>query len=260
MRAYRLLRQEIDNVLRLKRRAVPHAAGVDPGVMRSLERDGVHVIANYWSASRCDQARAEIDRLVDEYRDRIWVDAVQSDHRVLGANRVSAPIAAFFDDEMCRGVVRTYERSDDICGHTLAAKLVYRDANPGSGGGWHRDRPDRRQTKAILYLSDVEQADGPFQYLRASHRPSEILRDLVHEDFEFNQSRFEDVQVDALVRRAPQRVHTITGAAGTLVLADTRGIHRGMPMTRRGGTRYALTNYYWTDAAIPEHIARLLVG
>jgi hypothetical protein len=224
-----------------------------------LRCQGYYVVRNYWPAARCEAVRAEIDRLIQKYRSQIWVDAVESDHRVIGADRVSPLVAEFYHDELCTGVVRAYEKSDHISGHTLAAKLVYREGNPGSGAGWHRDRPDRRQTKAILYLSDVEEADGPFQYLAGSHRPAQMLRDLVREGFEFNQSRFEPAQVDALVRRKPDRVATITGAAGTLLLVDTRGIHRGMPMTRRDGVRYALTNYYWTDAYIPEHIAKLLV-
>lgn len=229
-------------------------------MLADIRREGAHVIHSYWSSAQCARVRDEIDRLLDVHRGALWIDAAGSDHRMFGADRVSPSIAGFYDDEFCGRIVRSYERSTNVSGFTLAARLDYREANPGSGGGWHRDRSDRRQTKAILYLSDVDETLGPFQYLAGSHRPIRIIRDVLRENLDLDQTRFEDDRIQAAIARHPEWLRTMTARAGTLMLVDTRAIHRGMPMTRAGGVRYALTNYYWTDAPIPEHIARLLVG
>ncbi len=255
----RLIRQEWDNYRRDRRRPAITDAAV-AGVLGNIRREGVHVIPGFWSASRCEEARHEIDRLLAGHREFVWTDAVESDHRLMGADRVSALIADFYRDALCTGVVQAYEGSARQSGFTLASKLVYRHGNPGSGGGWHRDRPDRRQTKAILYLSDVDEGLGPFQYVAGSHRSLRIIRDALRGDFGVDQSRFDDAEVAALVDGDRDAAKTVTGGAGTLILVDTRALHRGMPM-RRDGVRYALTNYYWSDADIPEHIApRVLPG
>ena len=47
------------------------------------------------------------------------------------------------------------------------------------------------------------------------------------------------------------RVSTLSGAQGDLIIANTFGIHRGAPVT--AGTRYALTNYYYPNG-IPSHM------
>ena len=39
------------------------------------------------------------------------------------------------------------------------------------------------------------------------------------------------------------RIKTLEGKAGTLILVDTSMIHRGKPLNH--GSRYAITNYYY---------------
>src|SRR5947208_506487 len=53
---------------------------------------------------------------------------------------------------------------------TILAKVI--DAIPennGSGDGWHRDGHSF-QFKSILYLSDVNDTNGPFEFLPGSHK------------------------------------------------------------------------------------------
>jgi hypothetical protein len=62
--------------------------------------------------------------------------------------------------------------------------------------------------------------------------------------------RVSDGSVAALMARAPERHRVACGPAGTLVLADTTGIHRGRPLI--AGERIALTNYYYPARALSE--------
>jgi hypothetical protein len=254
----RTIKQEAVNSLRdLKRGHLPSVEVSDEKVLAALADTGIYIVNDFWSANQCATAIATIDSLLDTYADHIWKDAAGADYRIFGADRVSPVIQPFYRDPFITRIVQAYERSETIRGFTLAAKIAYKVNNLGSGGGWHRDRADARQIKALVYLSDVDAQHGPFQYFTSSHKSSQVIKDQVVEGFDFNQNRFEDAEVDAVIRKAPERLMTVLGKAGTLVVMDTRGIHRGKPIET--GERYALTNYYWSDMEIPPHVASLIV-
>jgi hypothetical protein len=125
---------------------------------------------------------------------------------------------------------------------TLAAKLIAKPGNKGSGQGYHRDSMYERQIKAFLYLSDVAEENGPFQYMVGTHTKGSVLRTLDLPHIENNLKRFRGPELDDWRHRQRIRLETITGSAGDVILADTRGVHTGIPIL--SGSRYALTNYY----------------
>ena len=69
--------------------------------------------------------------------------------------------------------------------------------------------------------------------------------------------RFNEEEVRKMEEYSNENIQTLTGKAGTLILVDTRGIHRGKPIEE--GERYALTNYNWITSKIPTHIKKLTV-
>ena len=132
---------------------------------------------------------------------------------------------------------------------TLAAKVVAKPKNLGSGGGWHRDSMYEKQIKAILYLSDVSENNGPFQYVVGSNNKASVLRTLNLHHGE-NLKRFRSEDLEAWCQRNQARIETITGSAGDVILVDTRGLHRGKPIVSE--VRYALTNYYSAAHRVDE--------
>lgn len=232
-------------------------SGKERQVIRDIRRDGFHVIPGYYSPERCRTIREEIDRIFEVYPEKLWTGRAGADTRLFGADRVSEQIRPFFQDEFINRIILSYEKCDSLQGCTMAGRLRYAPGNAGSGEGWHRDITDKRQTKAILYLSDVDESLGPFLYLKGSHRPFAMVKDILRGRLGFYQERFEDSEIEALNAVVPGRLVTFTAPAGTLILADTRGIHRGMPIANTQEQRYALTNYVW-PGPIPGHIAALM--
>ncbi len=115
---------------------------------------------------------------------------------------------------------------------------------------WHFDLEDRRMLKIIVYLSDVDESTGPFEFLplAASDQTRQTLR--VRPGLTF----LPDADVTATVPSSLwQRV---TGPAGTAVYADTaRLLHRVKAPT--GGDRYSATFVYSSDR--PRHaLARFM--
>ena len=75
--------------------------------------------------------------------------------------------------------------------------------------------------KVFFYLTDVDADTGSHCYVPASHRrkPAALLRD----------GRYSDEEITRHYGSTPVE---ITGRRGTILLADTRGIHKGKPLAR----------------------------
>jgi hypothetical protein len=90
---------------------------------------------------------------------------------------------------------------------------------------WHRDLPeDCDIVKCFVYLADVPDGAGPLQYVRGTNTPEGRKIELPTE-FDGIGHRLNDEDVTATF--GEDAIVTGRGPAGTLVFADTRGIHRG---------------------------------
>jgi hypothetical protein len=89
--------------------------------------------------------------------------------------------------------------------------------NEAKGTQWyHRDWDNIRSLRFFVYLTDVDEASGPHQFVIGSHESEELV--------EIN--RIPEEQVEAAF--GVKQVVTLTGAAGTCFIADTFGVHRGL--------------------------------
>ena len=86
--------------------------------------------------------------------------------------------------------------------------------------------------KAFLYLTDVSEENAPFVYIPGTHKPAswkrrhEIAYDVYGMDGPFG--HFLPQEVRALRREFDWEDLVCTGDAGALILADLRGLHRGI--------------------------------
>ena len=108
---------------------------------------------------------------------------------------------------------------------------------------WHRDGGDRKIVKLYIYLNDVGESQGPLCYVRGSHkfgRPygrifprwGPVREDMVESDVAHD---------DKII---------CTGEAGTIVVADTTGIHKGGHV--RSGHRLIFYAMYSSEVGRPE--------
>lgn len=222
--------------------------GESVSLYQEVKKNGICIVANYWDETKCAKARLEIDRLINEYPEYIN-PRPQADTRIFGAESLSELISEFSSSPSFEAVANAYNGIPTGNAFTMAAKMPFKSNNPGSGDGWHRDA-FFRQFKAIIYLSDVELENGPFQFVKGSHRLLNVLKDLWVGGLSYMQYRIRDDQIDKIIKKNPARLTTYTAKAGTLILVDTSSIHRGMPIEK--GVRYALTNYYFPKTRITE--------
>jgi hypothetical protein len=248
--AREVIREKVNLIIKGSRDTVKNPE--DRKILSGLKKNGFVVIENFYDRNLCNKIISDIDDQILSYKDQVWVDKYESDHRVMGSDRVSNQIKDFFDNEFLVRISKAYLRSKTLNGFTLAAKLTAKKDNLGSGGGWHRDSI-QKQIKSIIYLNDVEKTGGPFEYYCNTHRSRSKISQFLKNIFKKSITRYSNKEVSQL---SDKDLETFTGQAGTLILVDTSGIHRGKPIY--AGNRYALTNYYYSGV-IPKHVKKLLV-
>jgi hypothetical protein len=93
---------------------------------------------------------------------------------------------------------------------------------------WHKDSEDRRMIKVIIYLNDVTEKHGPFEYIPL---PVNFLEQVKYYrlDYELWRSGFLGINNEKMMKIIPQSAwKSCTGKAGTVIFADTRNIlHHG---------------------------------
>jgi len=117
-------------------------------------------------------------------------------------------------------------------------------SSPIRSQNWHRDPEDRKMCKMFLYLTDVDESSGPFMYIQSSHVdgrygiffPQRPPKGSYPAEDDVNRLIFkEDIQV-------------CMGKAGTILFADTAGLHRGGYAT--GKSRLMFTAEYSSIASL----------
>ena len=132
----------------------------------------------------------------------------------------------------CPWLVRAINRTDILrlasaylgCKPTICG-LGVRWSFPGTGPpdvtqAFHRDPDDWRFLKLFVYLTDVDAGCGPHIYVAGSHNTRSTWRGKLYSQDQLS-SQF-----------GKQSMHTILGARGTTFVADTSGIHAGVPPQR----------------------------
>ena len=130
------------------------------------------------------------------------------------------------------------------------SKLEYVDVwyTPPAGGDerrssqrWHRDFNDRHLLKAFVYLVDVDEQAGPFEYVPRSAPGGELDRLWPWRPLGENYP-----PDDEFAERVNDRSVTFTAPKGTIIFCNTSGFHRGGFSTRKPRV---LATFTWDSPA-----------
>ena len=189
------------------------------------------------------ELRNQVDAAIASYPKAVWKGEKGADQRIFGIELCGGAFKSFYSDHNFRNIGENYLNCKISNLQTLAGRIDAIEGNMGSGEGWHRDA-NYLQYKVIVYLSDVNVENGPFQLISKSHKLGQKLKDSLKMDLDdYSKTRFMDEQVKRITEASPERLITLNAPAGTVMLFDATIIHRGCPI--RTGRRYALTNYYY---------------
>lgn len=243
------LKELLELLFRLVSRLFVKKPDID---LTEIHRNGYLVIDNFLSNQDCSRLRSLIDAKLDDVNVKRWTDELGSDNRLYYAEELHDDFRLIFDNNMLNVVLNKLIGVKDPAKMLLAQRVDSKEGNIGSGGGWHRDSPTTHQYKFLIYLSDVEIDNGPFEYIARSQRKFEILSSVFSGSFKPGQYRYDNQEIENYLMKNKRVYDTkITGRAGTLVIVDTKGLHRGAPIL--ANSRYTLFGYYWRDE-IPHHM------
>ena len=242
---------EPSDVASLKKAARAIAPDLDSHLL-SLERDGVSLIKDYWPVEQCQTAQEELDRLMQAEPQCVRRHSNDSDKRLFGAETAGPAVRLFHDDPFLKSVGEIMGGLTLYNFVTLGARIDATAANRGSGEGWHRDAFGF-QFKAIIYLCDVVDENGPFEYLCGSHKAWRAGFDSARGRFPVPpDSRIDSSSMDKMIAAGELKPRRFTAKAGTVLLVNTAGVHGGAQL--KSGHRYALTNYYYFPYQIGKSI------
>lgn len=250
-----LVKEIIESIVRNLRKTVylVTSSGSYQKELTDLKSQGIHVVEDFLSEDTCEKLRNIIDEAIEAGTANVWKDGL-GDNRIFFIDTINKKMKEFYETVYFRDVLRLYTGIARPKGMLLAGRIDALPGNVGSGGGWHRDSPVTHQLKAICYLNDVDSVNGPFQYVPGSHKKNNVINSYFNRVFKPGQYRFSEEDINIYCKKADAGVRDMTAKRGTLIFADTKGIHRGKPLI--SGRRYVLFCYFW-NKSIPDHFDRL---
>ncbi len=215
--------------------------------VEELRQDGFAVIKNYWPREKALEMR---DRLEAHLKDgmnrdfesgaymRFWDKRSYDEgvRRIYHVERLVEELKSFRNDPFILRVAQGYYGFPMHSG-----ALVYQhNIQTNSNTRYYHIDWFGKQFKPFLYLDDVDAGNGPFTYLRGTHRSHWIrIKKQILGNREGSPTSFYEEDLHSVLDWEVQ----ICGEAGTLILADVRGIHRGSPQVNR--SRSVLVNYMY---------------
>jgi hypothetical protein len=215
-------------------------------IVADLRRDGYAVVEGYWERERALALRDSLEQRLEGGEDvdypegaylRFWDNRAYDEgvRRLYHVDRLYAELAELRSDPMLTRVTIAYY---GVPFHSGVLVFQHNTRSNANTRYYHVDAFEK-EFKAFLYLDDVTEGNGPFTYLRGTHKGMATRRFLKHARWngEGSPTGFAPEELGSLLDTEVQ----ISGPAGTLILADVRGFHRGSPQL--DDDRSVIVNY-----------------
>lgn len=208
-----------------------------------LKQFGIVTLTNFYKSDVIAEMKNELLRVFQEQKKAIQIldkEGCSNDERIFNIEKESKYIKDTFSNNILFNIIAKYYTGRPLKKKTLANKLIYEPGKrKNSGAGWHRDNHDM-QFKCLMYLTDVTEKNGNFQFITNSSKRH--IGYPTPRTSSYN-TRFADSTVDTILNTNNDcQLYNVVGKAGTLVIADTTYIHRGNIIEE--GERLALTEYF----------------
>lgn len=212
---------------------------IDKEIIYNLNKSGFYVINDYYTIDQIQNFTHELIKNFKEFSHKI---KKFDDERFMGIENYSNLISSFSEDEYTNRISNIINNEITRCVFTMGNILDSKRLNGSSGNGWHRDS-FVSQFKSMLYLTDVDENNGPLEIIPKSHLFKNVILLTKKKILKFNQFRIADNLIEKIEIILNQKRKKIIGKSGSLLLFNSTLIHRGSPI--KTGKRIALTNYYY---------------
>ena len=254
MRKFKVILKEIFELIIRKFGSVYRQISFDKKAYKQFKNDGYLVLDKKLDKLLCDKIIKSFEDLIssNKINSKLWEDQTGSDTRLFFAQDYIDEINEILNDKLFNSFSTKFYGRTITNKFSLMNRVIAVNGNLGSGGGWHRDSPITHQLKVLIYLNDVNIGNGQFQYIENSAHKVNILKALYKYNW-VNKYRFTHDEILKYNEDFNSKIINFIGNKGTIIVVDTKGIHRGSPILE--GKRYAIFNYYY-KGIIPFHFSR----
>lgn len=249
--ALRIAQTDVMDAFRKRGASTAGLDGRERSIVSDLRRDGYSVIEGYWDRERAVAVRDQLEARLEGGQDvdydegaylRFWDNRSYDEgvRRLYHVEKLHPELEEFRFDPMVMRVAEAYY------GYLFHSGVLVFQHNTRSNANTRYYHVDafQKEFKAFLYLDDVAEGNGPFTYLRGTHNGMGMRRFLkqLRWDGTGSPTGFAPEELGNLLDTEVQ----ICGPAGTMILADVRGFHRGSPQLH--DDRSVLVNYMFGHA------------
>jgi hypothetical protein len=218
-------------------------------LLEELDREGIAIVPGYMPAGQVAEMLAGADEAIQKAKDGELADrtfTIQPDivFRIGKVDELVPATLPFFEDPAISSVMEAY-LSPRVVSFRRELENRFGLSKMAQADLFHFDNW-RPICKAFLYLVDVGEDNAPFRFLRRSHKDGPWR---TRHEIEFDAGgtsgrygHFFPQEIRALEAQNDWEEVVCTGKAGTLILADFRGLHRGTPL--KDGRRVLLNNTF----------------
>lgn len=221
--------------------------------LKELIDNGLVILENVISSRLVENIRSEIQpSLLDvadgkfSGRNKYYRFDDYGVYRLLDIDVLSPTSKYFFEHETINQLASAYV-STNVKSYQRMAEIKQTIGRTSISDNWHFD-DWRHRFKAFLYLTDVTSEQAPFVYLKGSHNPKAPWRKRKEREYYiYGKERgsygyLTPDEVSYIEKKFKYERFTCAGKAGTVIITDTRGVHKGTPL--RSGQRVLLANYF----------------
>ena len=242
------LREDLAEFVRGRRNR--DGAGLDERqrqALADLRRDGYAVIEDYLPHDEALALRDRLEAFLEEGQDRDFPEGAwmrfwdgrgydQGVRRIYHVDKIVPELAKAREDRWILDIASAYYGIPFYSGALVFQHNLQSNANTRT---YHVDA-FIKEFKSFIYLDDVDPGNGPFAYIPGTQRKHmlRLKKQLIgNGEGESPTTVFPEDMTEAELARET----SVLGRAGTLILADVRGLHRGTPQKDR--SRSVLVNY-----------------
>jgi hypothetical protein len=217
-------------------------------LLRELDERGFVIIPDFLAKDEVDLMLNAAEDVIEDARSGRLTEnffATRPDvfFRISQADKVIPETAPYFENLELHSVAQAY-MSPNVVSYRRELDCRFGVSESVQADLYHFDNW-RPICKAFLYLVDIDEGNAPFVYVPETHRQGRwrVRHNMAYDagkDGRFGY--FFPQEIRDLRRRFGWEDVVCTGKAGTLILADLRGLHRGTPL--REGRRVMLTNVW----------------
>lgn len=230
-----------DFISRLLKKAKPSynakgiLSGVDPSIFaQEIDSKGYFVFDQKLNSKQMEEIEAALAQMIPmklDYRLKKYVEVPSDFPKAIDSPRYQymmddllnkEAFKKLYQDETIVNLATAYLKTSPVM-DLLACWWSYPNPDESSKSAaaqlYHFDMDRLKFIKFFFYLTDVTENTGPHCYIESSHKS---LPFSFHED-----RRFTDEEVK---KAFPGKERILTGAKGSIMAVDTRGLHKGLDL------------------------------